>query len=97
MINEMTDHTKETVEVELQRGGVIEYAKTGIYPEYLLVRSKKWDRRWRKSISGDKKEGVLYMNKKPKYRYRVTGHDIKIHDMDGNPVEIESLAITMAD
>jgi|GEM_PF-2068485 len=93
----MKDHTKETVEVEYQRGGMLEYEKTGIYPEYLIVTSKKWNCRWKKSISGDKKEGVLYMNKKPKYRYHMTGEDIKIYNMDGNAVEIESHTITMAD
>ena len=93
----MPDQTKDTVDIELQRGGMLEFQRTGVYPEYLIVISKHWGRRWRKSINGDKKEGVLYMNKKPIYTYRITEEDVFIFDKDGNPVEIESYSIIMAD
>ena len=93
----MTKQSIDTLEVELQKGGILEYQKTGIYPEYLIVKSKKWGRRWRKSISGDKKEGVLCVNRKPVYIYRVTDGDILIFDNDRNPVEIELYSITMND
>jgi len=93
----MPEHTKDTVDVELQQGGMLEFQKTGVYPEYLIVKSKKWGRRWRKSISGDKKEGVLYVNKKPMYTYRITEEDVLIFNRDGNPVEIESYSIIMVD
>jgi len=93
----MADRTEDTVDVEYQQGGMLEFGKTGIYPEYLIVTSKKWGRRWRKSISGDKKEGLLHMNKKPFYKYRVTDGEVFIFDMDGNPVGIDIMSYSMVD
>ena len=78
-------------------GGMLEFQETGVYPEYLIVTSKKWGRRWSKSITGDKKEGLLYMNKKPFYKYRVTDGKVFIFDMDDNPVGIETMSYSMVD
>ena len=38
----MEDRTEDTVDVDLQRGGMLEFQETGVYPEYLIVTSKKW-------------------------------------------------------
>lgn len=88
---------RESVTVELQNGGILEYEKSGIYPEYLIVISEKLDCRWRKSISADEKEGVLNMNRKPKYRYRVEEGELTITEMDGTPVEISATILSMHD
>lgn len=93
----MAEHSKDTVDVELRRGGMIEFQRTVVYPEYLIVKSKKWGRRWKKDISGDKIEGVLHVNRKPMYTYRFTEDDLVIFDMDGNAVEIDSYSIMMVD
>lgn len=37
------------------------------------------------------------MNKKPFYNYRVTDGEVLILDMEGNPDEIDSQSIAMAD
>lgn len=93
----MAEHSKDTVDIEIRQGGMLEFQRTGRYPEYLIVKSKKWGRRWKKDISGDKKEGVLHVNRKPMYTYRFTDDDLFILDIDGNPVEIDTYSIMMVD
>tara|TARA_R100001143_G_scaffold63512_1_gene71143 strand:+ start:24188 stop:24469 length:282 start_codon:yes stop_codon:yes gene_type:complete len=93
----MAEHSKDTVDVELRQGGMLEFQRTGKYPEYLIVKSKKWGRRWKKDISGDQKGGVLHVKRKPMYTYRITDGEVSIFDMDGNAVEIDTYSIMMVD
>ncbi len=92
---------KDTVEIVYQQGGMMEFAETGIYPEYLTVYSPKWKKRWRKSISGEKKQGSLYVGKQLVYTYKCDEEREEkmpeIRDAEGKLVEISSYSHIMAD
>jgi len=88
---------RDTVEVTFQQGGMMEFAETGVYPEYLTVYSPKWDVTWHENISGGKMEGSLYAGMELAYTYRRIEDDWEFRDAEGNLVDIDSMGHIMAD
>jgi hypothetical protein len=54
--------TVRDITLSIQSGGMLEFEKTGIYPEYLLFHSPKLRRTWRFKQLNDIQNGVLKVN-----------------------------------
>lgn len=61
--------TVRDITLSIQSGGMLEFEKTGIYPEYLLFHSLRLRRTWRFKQLGEIQNGVLKVNGQIAFRY----------------------------
>ena len=64
----------EQLSVTHQMGGMIEFEKTGVYPEKLIIHSLKHEHVWRLKVRNEIQIGTLKINKEPIYNYRFDGN-----------------------
>jgi hypothetical protein len=57
------------ISLSIQSGGMIEFEKTGVYPEYLLFHSPKLRRTWRFKQTSEVQNGVLKVNGQIAFHY----------------------------
>lgn len=63
----------EQLSVTHQMGGMIEFEKTGVYPEKLIIRSLKHKHVWRLKVRKETQLGTLKIKKEPIYNYKFDG------------------------
>jgi len=61
------------LEITFQQGGMREFERTGIYPEYLIFNLPGTRHSWRIRIKGKPQEGVLKIKGKSVYHYSFDG------------------------
>jgi hypothetical protein len=57
------------ITLTIQRGGMIAFEKTGVYPEFLVFNSKSLKRTWRVKLKDNKQHGVLKVNGQIAFHY----------------------------
>lgn len=65
------------LEITLQQGGMREFERTGIYPEYLLFNLTGTGQSWRVKIKNKPQHGVLKSRGVVVYEYSFDGHFCK--------------------
>ena len=85
-----------------QQGGMREFEKTGIYPEYLLFNLPGTEQNWRIKIKNKPQVGFLRSNRKKLYEYSFDGQFCKLRKIDSNGtfskwMEPKSVTIEMRD
>ena len=61
---------EEQMTVTHQMGGMLEFQRTGVYPNKLIVHSMKYNQTWRIKVKNDIQTGVLNIKKVPVYNYK---------------------------
>ena len=82
------NRTKEAIYVILNQGGKVEFARTGIYPQYLHFHSELHNRCWNHKLKGDTKEGVLKIEGKVLYSYRFSFEGCVVIKPNGQEIEV---------
>ena len=62
------------LEVTFQQGGMVEFEKTGIYPQYLLFNLPGTRQSWRVKIKEKPQNGILKSKGLSVYEYMFNGH-----------------------
>lgn len=70
------------LEITYQQGGMREFEKTGIYPEYLLFKLPGTRCNWRIRIKEKPQSGVLKSKGKPVYEYTFDGNLCKFRSVN---------------
>ena len=70
------------LEVTFQQGGMDEFEKTGIYPEYLLFNLPGTRQSWRVKIKEKPQTGVLKRKGQPVYEYSFDGTRCKFRTVN---------------
>ncbi len=88
--------------ITFQQGGMLEFERTGIYPEYLLFNLSGTRQSWRVKLRNKKQEGVLKSKGKVVFEYGFNGHWCKYRKVikDGSFsewVEPEFMSTAMRD
>ena len=85
----------------IQSGGMIEFEKTGIYPEFLIFHSAKLRRIWRFKKSNEIQKGVLKINSQIAFHYYFDGLGCKMQSVTDGVItanwEIEMIKMEMRD
>ena len=72
-------------------GGMMEFEKTGIYPNKLRISSTKYDHVWRIKITEESQSGILKIKRIPVYFYVCNEAGVTIQEVVDGVVE-EDLA-----
>ncbi len=70
----MNDSVNDYLSITHQMGGMMEFQKTGVYPEKLIIHSLKHEHVWRLKVRKDIQTGILKIRKEPIYNYRFDGN-----------------------
>jgi hypothetical protein len=93
--------TVRDITLSIQSGGMLEFEKTGIYPEYLLFHSLQLRRTWRFKQLKEVQNGVLKVNGQIAFNYFFDDKGCKIQTVTGSVVidewEIEMIMMPMRD
>lgn len=65
-------------------GGMQEFEKTGIYPDYLIIHSPKLKRTWRIKVRNEIQEGNLKRNGIIIFNYKLDGYSFKLQQISEN-------------
>lgn len=84
------------------QGGMREYERTGVYPEYLLFNLPGTHQSWKVRIKQTPQEGVLKSKGKVLYEYSFDGclckyREVKVDGSSTDWMEPESMIIEMRD
>lgn len=63
------------------QGGRIEYMETGVYPEWLYIKSKKYQTSWKRRAPDGKAQGVLKTGGKKVFNFRFDGSRLSIQEI----------------
>lgn len=78
---------QDIIHITHTQGGISEFKKTGVYPNYLIFYSDKQKKKWKHKFNGIKKEGKLISGGKLLYYYSIDESDWKVFDCNGNEVQ----------
>lgn len=92
----------ENLNVILQQGGIREFERTGVYPEYLFFNLLGTKQSWRIRIKQKPQQGVLKSKGAAAYEYSFDGHFCQIRKVNSDGsfsvwMELESISIEMRD
>ena len=92
----------EQLFVTHQMGGMLEFQRTGVYPDKLIIHSLKYNQTWRIKIKKDIQEGVLKIKKVPIYNYKFDDRGFFYRELKGGVavsdwISVEDIVIMMAD
>ena len=59
-------------------GGMMEFEKTGVYPDKLTIVSFKHNHKWYIKVKGDKQQGTLKIKRVAVYEYDLTDEVFKV-------------------
>ncbi|SDG82103.1 hypothetical protein SAMN04488062_102263 [Flavobacterium omnivorum] len=65
-------------------GGMMEFEKTGIYPNKLKISSKKYDHVWRIKVTDEIQSGVLRIKRGVVYNYVLDEKGFRIQEVRDN-------------
>jgi len=78
----------EHINVVHTQGGMSEFSITGVYPDYLVFESAKYNKRWnRRNIVDGKVKGALKINNKTVYSFSFKKGKITITDTNNQAVK----------
>ena len=77
------------LELTIQQGGMIEFEKTGVYPEFLIFNSSQLRRTWRFKKKNKIQNGVLKVNGQIVFHYFFDGLGCKTQIVVGGIVTKE--------
>jgi hypothetical protein len=93
--------TVRDITLSMQSGGMLEFEKTGIYPEYLLFHSRELRRIWRFKQLKEIQNGVLKVNGQIAFRYFLYESGCKMQTVTDGVItknwEIEMIRMEMRD
>ncbi|WP_144892056.1 hypothetical protein [Flavobacterium tiangeerense] len=93
--------THPEITLKLQSGGMIEFEKTGILPNYLVFNSRELLRTWRLKLKEDTQNGVLKVNGQVAFYYFFDGLGCKIQSLKDGTIteewEIEEILMELRD
>ena len=72
------------VQLTIVRGGMIEFARTGIYPEYLQFYFPEENKRWRVKLQHEVQSGFLRSQGEIQYEYQYMNDSCKIRKWDNH-------------
>jgi hypothetical protein len=92
----------EDITLTISKGGMLEFEKTGVYPEYLIFHSDKIKKSWRIKQKYKNQAGVLRSGEEVIYNYMIRDEICKIQSVEnGVPVsdwiEVENVMFMMCD
>lgn len=92
----------DDITLTIQKGGMLEFEKTGVYPEYLIFHSHKLEKTWRIRQRHEHQTGVLKSRGEVIYNYKKRGQICKIQSVEnGVPVsdwfEVDNVMFMMCD
>lgn len=94
-------HPVTDITLTIQSGGMIEFEKTGIYPEFLLFHSAQLRRTWRFKQVNEIQNGVLKVNGQIAFHYFFDGMGCKMQTITNGFItadwEIEMIRMEMRD
>lgn len=94
-------HPVTDITLTIQSGGMIEFEKKGIYPEFLLFHSAQLRRTWRFKQTNAIQNGVLKVNGQIAFHYFFDGRSCRMQSITDGVVtknwEIEMIMIQMRD
>ena len=90
------------LEIRHVQGGMREFERTGIYPEYLLFNLPGTHQNWKVKIKEKPQQGVLKSKGVVVYQYHFDGHFCKFRRVNSDGsfsvwMEPESMSIEMRD
>lgn len=71
-MDQLSLNTLENVIVLRQMGGLIEFTKTGSYPDYLVFKSPVLKKTWRQKVKSEKQYGTIKSNGHTLFHYQLT-------------------------
>jgi hypothetical protein len=92
----------DDITLTIQKGGMHEFEKTGVYPEYLIFHSGKLKKSWRIKQKQKNQAGVLRYGREVVYNYMIRDEICKIQSVEnGVPVsdwiEVENVMFMLCD
>lgn len=93
--------TQPEITMKLQSGGMIEFEKTGILPNFLVFISRELRRTWRFKLKADTQIGVLKVNGEIAFHYHYDDLGCKMQAVNdgvvGEQWEIEEMLMEFRD
>ena len=86
----------EIIHVIFCQGGMLEFSRTGVYPQYLEFYSELHNNTWTHKVKGDSKTGTLRKGGKVLYRYSFSQEGCNVYDENNNKIDI-SMSHMMCD
>lgn len=80
----------------IQRGGMLAFEKTGIYPEFLLFHSAQLGTSWRVKLRSEKQNGFLKLKGQIAFHYYFDDDSCKIQSVANGVVTSECDILTIA-
>ena len=68
----------ESLVISREKGGMFEFEKTGIYPDYLVFKSSFLKKSWRQKVKSETQKGTIRSNGINLFQYQLTRSGIKI-------------------
>jgi hypothetical protein len=86
------------IKLTIVQGGMIEFDRTGVYPEYLIFYSQEFKRSWRVKLRNKKQTGKLKLNGKIMFEYQYSDMNCLIKKMDEDEFRpIDNVGFLMRD
>lgn len=98
----MKQTLNDTITITHQMGGIMEFERTGIYPNKLLIKSVKYKQTWVFRLKDGQKIGSVKKNGKVVYNFIFDGHQCKVQPInngipDSDWYLVEDMMIMMCD
>lgn len=61
-----------SVQVSRESGGLLEFSRSGNYPDYLSLKSSLLKKTWRQKVRSEKQNGTIKSNGRPLFYYQLT-------------------------
>lgn len=96
------DESLHKLKVTYRIGGMLEFEKTGVYPEKLIIHSLKHKHVWRLKVRKEIQTGILKIRKEPIYNYRFDGNAFTFQILKNGLafsdwIDVENMSLTMMD
>lgn len=97
----VSKHPITDITLTIQSGGMIEFEKIGVYPEFLVFHSRELRRTWRFKQVNEIQNGVLKVNGQVAFYYFIDGIDCRMQSLTDGVItknqKIEIIKIEMRD
>ncbi|HSD15016.1 MAG TPA: hypothetical protein VLB74_10245 [Flavobacterium sp.] len=80
---------KNDITLTVQRGRMLVFEKTGVYPEFLIFYSRGHRRTWRLKLKSEPQQGVLKINGITVFKYFFNGSGCTIQSVINDVVDEE--------
>lgn len=91
----MNEKTIEDILVTHSMGGIMEFERTGIYPNTLKIKSNTFKQTWRVKVKEDSQYGVLKIKGNIVYQYRFDETGFSIQEVVNGIVMQDCLTVIM--